>query len=200
MRLFGVVLGEGNGKVGEVINFSLPSVITCPGASSWCLKKCYADRLEKIRPACRRAYQHNLTLARDTRRFIHIMTGVIPRIAPCFRIHVSGDFFSREYIEAWTAICRAFPPIRFWTYTRSWAVPELLPSLLALRSLPNVHLFASTDPTMPLPPKGWRTAFIDIDPRANGQLCSEQTGLTESCLACGACFRTEDGNVIFRVH
>ena len=36
MRQFGASLGEGNTKVGEVFNFSLPS--TCPGADTcWVL-------------------------------------------------------------------------------------------------------------------------------------------------------------------
>ena len=42
MRLFGVSLGEGNAKVGDVYTFSLPSHATCPGASPWCLEHCYA--------------------------------------------------------------------------------------------------------------------------------------------------------------
>lgn len=200
MRIFGVMLGEGNSKVGEVLNFSLPSIETCPGASSWCLKHCYGYRFEKLRPSCRKAYERNLALAADTDRFVQTMIGVLPRIAPCFRIHVSGDFFSRKYVDAWTEICRAFPQIRFWSYTRSWVVPKLLSPLRSLKSLDNVHLFASTDPTMPLPPAGWRVAFIERDPRADGMLCSEQTDRKESCLACGYCFNQGSGNVIFRVH
>jgi Gene product 88 len=200
MRLFGIILSEGNGKIGEVLNFSLPSIITCPGASEWCKKYCYSNRYEKRRPKCRQAYQHNFRLAQDTAKLTETMIGVLPRIAPCFRIHVSGDLFSAAYIDAWHAICSAFPQVRFWTYTRSWVSPELLPNLEKLRALSNVQIFASVDPTMPLPPKGWRTAFIKTDHRAKGKPCNEQTGLEDSCLACGYCFRQRQGDVIFRVH
>jgi len=31
MHLFGLSLGEGNRKIGDVFSFSLPSGITCPG-------------------------------------------------------------------------------------------------------------------------------------------------------------------------
>ena len=200
MRLFGVSLGEGNGKIGDVFTFSLPSKATCPGASEWCLKRCYAHRYERMRPACKRAYQRNLVLAQRPDEFVRVMTGVLPRILPCMRIHVSGDFYDLRYIEAWTHICLAFPQTFFWSYTRSWSVSRLLPALERLRVLKNVQLFASTDPTMPVPPEGWRVAFIETDKRASGLPCSEQTEQYESCLACGYCFRETKGNVIFRVH
>ena len=200
MNLFGVSLGQGNSKVGEVFTFSLPSIETCPGASRWCLDHCYADRYEKIRPGCRKAYRGNLRLAQNSDAFRHTMIGILPRIMPCMRLHVSGDFSDAAYIAAWEAICRAFPQTRFWSYSRSYTVPKLLGPLERLASLKNVNLFASTDPTMPLPPNGWRVAFIDSDPRAKGILCPEQTGQVASCLDCGYCFQRNQGHVIFRVH
>jgi len=38
-----------------------------------------------------------------------------------FRIHDSGDFFSRDYIQAWKDIADARPDIIFWAPTRVWA-------------------------------------------------------------------------------
>lgn len=200
MHLFGITFGEGNIKVGDVFTFSLPSHITCPGASSWCRKYCNAARYEKLRPKCRSAYKRNLMLAKNPKKFIKIVTGVLPRILSCMRIHVSGDFWSTEYIEAWVQICAAFPQTKFWTYTRSWRVPALRKTLGQLRALPNVEIFASTDPAMPLPPNGWRIAFINSDKRAKGLRCPQQEGQVSSCFACTYCFRKEKGNVIFRFH
>lgn len=200
MKLFGVSLGEGNPKVGEVLTFSLPSKKTCPGASLWCLKHCYANRYEQRRPNCQAAYLENLNLANNIEEFKKVMTGVLPRIIPYFRIHVSGDFFSEEYIKAWTEICKAFPQTIFWSYTRSWTIPELRSALDELKSLPNVQLFASVDIVMPLPTEDWRIAFTDIDPRANGIICNTQNGEENSCVNCGYCFRQSKGNVIFKVH
>ena len=200
MKLFGVSLGEGNTKVGEVFTFSLPSKITCPGASRWCRKNCYSYRLERIRPACRKAYANNLALIQDLEKFTTTMIGVLPRIMSCFRIHVGGDFMNPGYVRAWQRICAAFPQTWFWGYTRSWVAQELRAALDDLRSLPNVEVFASVDPNMTLPPKGWRVAFIDIDPRAKGIFCRHQTGFQESCLACEYCFRPRQGNVVFKTH
>ena len=35
------------------------------------------------------------------------------------RIHASGDFFNREYINVWRAIVAACPDCLFWTYTKN---------------------------------------------------------------------------------
>jgi len=200
MRLFGVSLGEGNAKVGQIYTFSLPSHTTCPGASRWCLEHCYAHRYERLRSVCRQAYQRNLVLAQQPEEFVRVMTGVLPRILPSMRIHVSGDFHSRVYVNAWERIATAFPQTRFWTYTRSWVVPDLLGSLERLRALANVQVFASTDPTMSLPPSGWRGAFVQTDPRASGMQCRQQHGHVASCLDCGYCFRQDAGSVVFLIH
>lgn len=200
MHLFGITFGEGNAKVGDVFTFSLPSQITCPGMSSWCKKHCNMSRFERLRPTCLRAYERNLKIAKNPHLFTKTVIGILPRILPCMRLHVSGDFWSEDYIKSWIEICAAFPQTQFWTYTRTWMVSELLSPLNQLRSLSNIKIFASTDPTIPLPPHGWRVAFLDKDQRAQGLKCPQQEGLLRSCLKCGYCFRKEKGNVIFKVH
>jgi hypothetical protein len=199
LQLFGLRIGTENTKLGPVYSFSLPSLSSCPGASEWCKKHCYAKRYERIRPKCREAYQSNMDLLGDMEQFITLMSGALPRLLPCFRIHVSGDFTSVPYIKAWSSICKAYPGVKFWSYTRSWNIPEFLPALNQLRRLPNVQLFASTDPTMPLPPKGWRVAFIQNDQRSLGEKCLEQSGQAGSCMDCGYCFVEKTGNVVFKV-
>lgn len=190
----------GNNKVGRVWTFSLPSFVTCPGASPWCRKHCYAWRLERLRPTCRRAYVRNLTLSLYPERFVEHVLESLPEDAPLVRIHVGGDYYGPEYAAAWRDICDARPDTQFWSYTRSWAVPMILPHLELLWAAPNLQLFGSVDPDMPLPPEGWRMAFIEIDPRADGTPCRHQQGEVESCLQCGYCFREREGNVVFKVH
>lgn len=193
-------VGKGNSKVGRIPTFSLPSRLTCPGASAWCIKHCYARRFERLRTLCRLGYSRNLVLTWDVERFISTMLKEIPPGLPCFRIHVSGDFYSPEYCQAWHNICLERPLVRFWAYTRSWVVPELWPALDELKRLNNLVLFASTDSTMPPPLIGWRAAFVEDDPRASGIKCREQNGLSDSCLSCRYCFMPGAGNVVFRVH
>jgi hypothetical protein len=200
MHLFGITFGEGNSKVGEVFTFSLPSKTTCPGASPWCKRHCNMSRFEQFRPTCRNAYLRNLNITQDPNQFTETVLGILPRILPCMRIHVSGDFWSKEYIQSWIKICGAFPQTNFWAYTRSWNVPKLVKPLEDLSELPNMTLFASTDPTMPLPPASWRIAFLNHDERASGINCPHQENKLNTCLECGYCFRNQSGNVLFNVH
>lgn len=200
MTLIQPRIGAGNIKLGPIPNFSLPSGITCPGASEWCRKHCYAARFERIRPNCGRAYSQNLLLSWDPPRFVREMLDWLHPRQRYLRIHVSGDFHSVAYIEAWVRIARRRRRTQFWAYTRSWTDPELRVALESLRALPNVHLFASLDPGMPDPPQGWRVAYLDIDSRATGVACLHQTGKARSCFECGYCFRPGSGHVIFSVH
>jgi hypothetical protein len=193
-------LGRGNRKVGLAWTFSLPSRTTCPGASPWCLEHCYATRIERLRVHCRRAYLENLVLSIDADAFVASMLDALPEDAEVLRIHVGGDLHSATYIHSWVEICKARPGTQFWAYTRSWTVPELREPLEALRALPNVALFASVDATMPLPPEGWRRAFVADDPRAQGLACPQQQDRVESCMACRHCFPQGKGDVVFKVH
>ena len=149
---------------------------------------------------CRRAYVRNLALSLEPDRFVAHVLDALPKDAHLVRIHVGGDYYAPEYCAAWWEICQARPNTQFWSNSRSWSVASLRPTLEQLRALSNLEMFASTDPTMSLPPEGWRTAFIEIDPRASGTSCRHQQGQVDSCLECGYCFREKAGNVVFKVH
>jgi len=193
-------LGFGNQKVGRAWTFSLPSLITCPGASPWCLTHCYAARLERIRPNCREKYAWNLLASLSTEDFVSSILRQIPDVPGLVRVHVCGDFFNAAYAKAWMTICRARPRLLAWTYTRSWTSDKLRPSLERLRARPNMQVLASCDPTMPSPPPGWRVAWIVGDSRARGLPCRAQQGTVASCLDCGYCFTAQTGDVVFRRH
>lgn len=194
------ILGRGNSKVGRVWTFSLPALVTCPGASPWCPTHCYALRLQRLRPQCHAAYLRNLDLTRNPRAFVRTMLKALPQDLECLRLHVSGDLYTRTYIEALHDICAARPCVQFWGYSRSWNVATLRPALERLRTLANVQLFASVDATMPVPPSNWRAAYVADDSRANGLPCRQQHGQETSCLACGYCFRRQEGDVVFQIH
>ena len=110
-------VGAGNRKVGRIPTFSLPSRLTCPGASTWCIQHCYARRFERLRTLCRLGYSRNLVLTWDTERFVSTMLAQIPPDLSCFRIHVSGDYYDAPYCQAWQRICLARPCVRFYAYT-----------------------------------------------------------------------------------
>lgn len=122
-------ISEGNDKT-ACFSFDLPAKTTCPGMTKECGSKCYAFNLMRIYKAVAAKYERNLILA-DSDKFVAYMIKNIPRRCE-FRIHVSGDFYSAEYIKAWGKIIAKRSDVIFYAYTRSWQIPELWSLLLKL--------------------------------------------------------------------
>ena len=53
------------------------------------------------------------------------------------RIHATGDFFSRDYLDMWTRIVKANPAVTFWTYTKEYAAEH------AFDDIPNANIVKS---------------------------------------------------------
>ena len=215
--------GRGNLKIGAgVYTYSrLPGKYagTCPGSSSMCEEICYAKRVVLEGGVVADMWAENGFGYRAV-----ALPDALPPDCRLLRLHISGDFDTVEYVEGWTSLIRANPGVRVWAYTRSWRVPELLPSLERLRALPNVQLFASMDASIAeLPPTGWRVAWIDGDERCSrsltdpfhqaapydaraavqgrvGYVCPEETGRKRDCEACGYCFDGRLNDVVFLRH
>jgi hypothetical protein len=226
--LEGVMLTQGNLKLGNgVWHWNLPagSLFSCPGASAWCDASlnggCYANPTKHRRSYgsahVQAIYQKNWEdvqgdcsdwalrmsawIQTKNRRARHLRNQV--RVV---RIHTSGDFFSPSYIAMWTWIADCNPSIKFYAYTRSWAVPELLPLLEEFRRLPNVTLWASTDHAMDRGPITWPEANVVL---RDGVMpypmvrCPEQTGKQPDCTTCGLCWHpklTSSTRLVFTQH
>ena len=61
------------------------------------------------------------------------------------RIHVTGDFFNKEYVMAWIEIVKDNPGCRFWTYTKAYG-HGFDNELKALNSFPNCNIVESLIP------------------------------------------------------
>ncbi len=215
--------GTSGKHIGRVLVWNLPTLRTCPGASDWCAANCYnGDTSGEVvfnRPQWyaneRHAREDPDALGRTIlRQLADEAEGATPPIV-AVRVHSSGDFFSEPYVFMWRDIAHAAPRHLFWAYTRSWAIPELLPSLDTLRQMPNFQLFASVDHTMSDPPAGWRLSRVK-DPRsseseqgaAQGEsrpkvrqiACPEEYRDGIDCAKCRFCLLPRKGDVIFNVH
>jgi hypothetical protein len=79
-----------------------------------------------------------------------------------FRIHDSGDFFSRQYLAAWKAIADALPDITFWAPSRYWATGNGIEQVNEINGDPrNLIIRPSAYHTNEPPPRdlgpGWAT-------------------------------------------
>jgi hypothetical protein len=205
------LLELGNSKIGnksehydKVFVWNLPVVVTCPGASQWCLRHCYnADlRIEKFpindwNKNLQYYYNDRISLGDKLTQILDNEPGNI-----AVRIHSSGDFFERDYIDFWKIIISKTPKVKYWAYTRSWSDVELNKSLEELKSLKNIQLFASWDHTMPTPPKSWRKSIVYKDELTfdSGIVCPEQSGKSPNCATCNFCITELKGDVYFILH
>jgi hypothetical protein len=106
----------------RVFNFGIPAYksisgkLTCPMADE-CVKFCYAKKgayiWGNVKPAFEKRYE--LTKTDD---FISAMNAEIQSKKPDYvRVHDSGDYYSKAYLDKWIEIAKQNPNVRFYSYT-----------------------------------------------------------------------------------
>ena len=124
-------------KAYRVVSFNLPaggyevdnkSYITCPGADA-CLALCYARQGTFLFKGSKRVRIDNHQLLLTT-HVTHGLQGVVDildeavksvsRTVAVIRLHDSGDFFKKWYVEAWVEVIKRHPNILFYAYTKSF--------------------------------------------------------------------------------
>ncbi len=129
----------GNAKLSKLITtFSLPAGHSCPGARE-CLSKadpdtgkikdgihnkfrCFAASAESVFTNVRNQRWHNFDLlleAGGADGMSQLILDSLPKELYAVRIHVSGDFFSQAYFDAWLQVAAARPKVEFYAYTKS---------------------------------------------------------------------------------
>ena len=84
--------------------------------------RCFSASNEALFPNVFNARKHNFDLVKS-KKSINELTDLIqksiPSDAEIIRIHVSGDFYSQIYFDAWLKICEMNNRIQFYSYTKS---------------------------------------------------------------------------------
>lgn len=136
----GLYFSDGNRKYTSTkttyfLIFNLPCIVTCPGRCNGCENDCYAKKAENLYPDCLPCRYRNLLLSlRDD--FEDMVVEYVERYATnkrtkmykvlnnggeiVFRIHESGDFYSKEYLKKWLRIAERLPYVTFLWYTKSF--------------------------------------------------------------------------------
>ena len=154
---------DGNSKLAVGIKtFSMPAGYACPGSDACrsqavktnvgfrikdgpnCQFRCFAAIDEVLKPNVREQRWHNFNLLKSCKSTSEMVTLIIASLPSSpfnlpVRLHVSGDFFSQMYFDAWLEITQKFPKRIFYAYTKS------LPFWLARKDNipPNFRLVAS---------------------------------------------------------
>lgn len=159
-KVTNAVTASGNAKGAN--SFGLPSgkAFSCPGATSFCEKICYAGKLEKVYKGVSAILLNNWNAVKDADipTLVSLLSSMISEFVSetdkqiakgvkasyDFRIHWDGDFFSRDYAQAWANVIAEFPQVTFWVYTRSFTPETNVIDILA--GIPNLVVYLSADP------------------------------------------------------
>jgi hypothetical protein len=151
----------------DILAFSVPAALTCPGATPTCPANCYARRnryrFGSVRASLLKAWAASL----DPFFAEKLIAEIRERQARVVRIHSAGDFYDLSYIRRWARVIRNCPSTTFYTYTRSWRLPGLRAAIEKLLApLPNLKLWYSADADSGMPgdlPPGVRVTWLQAD-------------------------------------
>ena len=116
-----IKISNGNAKLGNISSISLPTGLTCRDDCE-CKNKCYAKRLERMRPSVRKAYQHNYQVLRcDPDTYWREVEASI-MMSRFFRFHVSGDIPDAEYFNHMAEIAQRNPHCEILCFTKKFNI------------------------------------------------------------------------------
>lgn len=208
------VISKGNMKLGKNVwhtNLDIGPDGSCPGATSWCELKCYAQKSYRY-PSVGTKYRGNLAMLRETPdvyRDALLQDLESLKVGAVFRFHTAGDIANVGHVDIIRQACESRPDVQFYLYTRSWRIPEIRDAIVSgLFTVPNLTVWASTDPSVGADevPSGWREArvfdtFEDASTDGFNTHCPEQTGKRPSCEACGLCWNAKpEARLAFATH
>ena len=110
-------VSPGNSKMGSLASVSLPAVITCRKDCK-CAAKCYAKKLERLRPTVRAAYQSNLTLLNSDPSTYWREVEATVMMNRFFRFHVSGDIPDAGYLRKMIGVAERNPHCQILCFTK----------------------------------------------------------------------------------
>lgn len=199
---------SGNVKTGAIPAFNIPPVETCLNHSTCSSFKdsngrkrnCYAKQSYKMYPNAKKVWDTNYALAKsDLNEFKRQLIKYFKRFnGRFFRIHVSGDFFSKEYLNTWIEVIKEFKHIKFLAYTKVYGffkgleLPKNFTVLLSfMPSIPvNQALNFSKKIGLPIAYAGEKPLNMSEDKFIT---CPEQTtGKKITCADCKLCWNVNN--------
>ena len=108
----------------KVFNFGIPAYksitgkITCPFADE-CIKFCYARKGAYIWGNVKPAFERRFELTRSSDFIVEMNKEILKKKPDYVRVHDSGDYYSKEYLNKWIEIAIHNPDVRFYSYTNS---------------------------------------------------------------------------------
>ena len=192
----------GNTKVGDVSNFSLSPHIGCGPYSRFCCRICYAMKAYRQYKHVKNAWDRNLDAAKTADGCFQIYEAIcafLTKYEPeLFRVHVSGDFISQQYLDTWNSIYKEFPRVSFLAFSKSFN----LNFSNTPRNTKNIWSVVGGMPIDIIPKigsrayAGRRSDYTDII--RQGEIVRRCPGRCDTCGKCWKLKNTE--SVVFPLH
>lgn len=192
-----VHFSNGNAKLGIIPSFSLLPGVSCSAeACATCLKEgCYACKnalchgynIEKNN--CLRAWAENTVMAkhylpqleRELNNYFDKLT------APAFfRIHVSGDFISLDYLKMWKRVIIAHSRTRFLVFTKQFDYIRQCSLLNIDNCSPVLSGWTGCEIPQDLIDMGYRVAWCDDG--EEDRIPDDALACPGNCDSCGMCW------------
>lgn len=198
-----VKISNGNAKMGAIPSVSLPAGVTCRSDCE-CSKKCYANRLERMRPSVRQAYKHNYDLLNSDPNTYWREVEASIMMSRFFRFHVSGDIPDATYFEHMVDIARTNTHCEILCFTKKYDIVNSHINIIG--KLPkNLHIIFSgwhdIEMVNPynLPEAHVRYRDGSTTAREDAKLCGGNC--TECAITDGGCWTAKHGEqVVFNEH
>ena len=134
-------ISRGNTKMGAIPSVSLPAIVTCKKCG--CQQKCYAAKIERLRPSVRNAYQRNLEILKEDPATYWREVEAAVMLSRFFRFHVSGDIPNYDYLSQMVQVAERNQHCQILCFTKKFSIVNKY-IREAHRLLPkNLHLIFS---------------------------------------------------------
>ena len=198
-----VKISQGNSKMGSIPSVSLPAGVTCRSDCE-CGKKCYAKRLERMRPSVRQAYIHNYDLLNSDPETYWREVEASVMMSRFFRFHVSGDIPNDTYFEHMVDIARTNTHCEILCFTKKYDIVNRHINIIG--KLPkNLHIvFSGWYDIKMINPYNLPEAHVryrdgSTTARADAKLCGGNC--TECAMTDGGCWTIKHGEqIVFNEH
>lgn len=114
-----VKISNGNIKMGAIKSVSLPSGKTCRKDCP-CYAKCYARKIENLRPNVKNAYQNNYDVLKANPEFYWMDVERAIMTSRFFRFHVSGDIPNKVYFRKMIEVAKRNPKCEILCFTKRY--------------------------------------------------------------------------------
>ena len=182
-----VKISKGNVKIGSIDNLSLTPGVTCSAeACATCfVNGCYACKSYRMYKSVRAAWDGNTELAlNDLATFESDLNAYFSGMnAPrFFRVHVGGDFVTREYAAMWARVAAAAPNTNFLAFTKQFD------NIRGIEFPDNFSMVLSDWPGVEIPSDLralYSVAWLD-----DGRVCvpADAIECPGNCETCGVCW------------